>query len=340
MKYRKLGNSNLEVSAVTFGAWAAGGWMWGGTERNEAIKAIRAAYDLGVTSIDTAPVYGQGNSEQIVGEAIKDLPRDKIQILTKYGMRWDLAKGDFAFHSADTKGKEIDIYKYAGKESIIKECEDSLRRLGTDYIDLYQIHWPDTTTPIEETMETVALLIKQGKVRYAGVCNYNVSQMQEAQKYVNIVSNQVPYSMVKRGIEEDVVPFCLEHNTSILAYSPLELGLLTGKMKPGYVFAEGDHRAGLYFFTDENIKRTNAFLEKMQPLAEEKGATLAQLVLRWTIEQPGITIALAGARNEKQVIENAWSLTFNLSPEEITFINLELSLLQLTKEKKAELVIN
>ena len=312
--------------------------MWGGTERNEAIKAIRAAYDLGVTSIDTAPIYGQGNSEEIVGEAIKDLPRDKVQILTKYGMRWDLAKGDFAFHSADTKGKEIDIYKYAGKESIIKECEDSLRRLGTDYIDLYQIHWPDTTTPIEETMETVAQLIKQGKVRYAGVCNYNVAQLQEAQKYVNIVSNQVPYSMVKRDIEEDVVPYCLEHNTSILAYSPLERGLLTGKMKPGYVFAEGDHRAGLYFFTDENIKRTNAFLEKIQPLAEEKGATLAQLVLRWTIEQPGITIALAGARNEKQAIENAWALTINLSPEEITFINEELSLLQLTKEKKAELV--
>ena len=123
MEYRKLGNSDFEVSAITFGAWAAGGWMWGGTERNEAIKAIRAAYDLGVTSIDTAPIYGQGNSEEIVGEAIKDLPRDKVQLLTKYGMRWDLAKGDFAFHSADTKGKEIDIYKYAGTESIIKECD-------------------------------------------------------------------------------------------------------------------------------------------------------------------------------------------------------------------------
>ena len=338
MKYRKLGNSDLEVSAITFGAWAAGGWMWGGTERNEAIKAIRAAYDLGVTSIDTAPIYGQGNSEEIVGEATKDLPRDKVQILTKYGMRWDLGKGDFAFHSTDTKGKEIDIYKYAGKESIIKECEDSLRRLGTDYIDLYQIHWPDTTTPIEETMEAVVQLMKQGKVRHAGVCNYNAAQLQEAQKYVNIVSNQVPYSMVKRDIEKDVVPYCLEHNISILAYSPLERGLLTGKMNPGYVFAEGDHRAGLYFFTDDNIKRTKSFLEKIQPLAEEKGSTLAQLVLRWTIEQPGITIALAGARNEKQAIENAWALTIELSREEITFINEEISLLKLTKEKKAELV--
>lgn len=336
MKYRKLGNSNLEVSAISFGAWAAGGWMWGGTERNDAIKAIRAAYDLGVTSIDTAPIYGQGNSEEIVGEAIKELPRDKVQILTKYGMRWDLAKGDFAFHSADTKGNEIDIYKYAGKESIIKECEDSLRRLGTDYIDLYQIHWPDTTTPIEETMEAVAQLIKQGKVRYAGVCNYNEAQMQEAQKYINIVSNQVPYSMVKRDIEGDVVPYCLENNTSILAYSPLERGLLTGKMKAGFVFAEGDHRAGLYFFSDENIKRTNAFLDKIQPLAAKKDATLAQLVLRWTIEQPGITIALAGARNERQAVENAWALTIDLSEGELAFISQELSLLRLNKQTRSE----
>jgi len=336
MEYRKLGNTELEVSAITFGAWAAGGWMWGGTERNDAIKAIRAAYDMGVTSIDTAPIYGQGNSEEIVGEAIKDLPRDKVQILTKYGMRWDLAKGDFAFHSADTKGKEIDIYKYAGRESIVKEVEDSLRRLGTDYIDLYQIHWPDFTTPIEETMIAVAKLIEQGKVRYAGVCNYNVEQLQEAQQYVNIVSNQVPYSMVMRNIEEDVVPYCLENNTSILAYSPLERGLLTGKMKPGHAFAQGDHRAGLYFFTDENIKRTSAFLEKIQPLAAEKNATLAQLVLRWTIEQPGITIALAGARNEKQAMENAWALTINLSAEEIAFISQELSHLELNTQKRSE----
>ena len=331
MEYRTLGNSNLHVSAITFGAWAAGGWMWGGTERNDAIRAIRASYDLGVDSIDTAPIYGQGTSEEIVGEAIKGLPRDKVKILTKYGMRWDLAKGDFAFKSTDVHGNAIDIYKYAGKESIIKECEDSLRRLGTDYIDLYQIHWPDSTTPIKETMETVAQLIKQGKVRYAGVCNYNLAQLREAQKYVDIVSNQVPYSMVKRDIEEEVVPYCLDHNVSILAYSPLERGLLTGKMKPGHIFQEGDHRAGLYFFTDENIKRTNAFLEKIRPLADKKGATLAQLVVRWTIEQPGITIALVGARNEKQSVENALAISIDLSAEELAFINTELNKLRLIK---------
>ena len=305
--------------------------MWGGTERKDSIEAIRAAYDLGVTSIDTAPIYGQGTSEEIVGEAIKDLPRDKVQILTKYGMRWDLNKGELAMKSEDNEGKAIDIYKYAGRDSIIKECENSLRRLKTDYIDLYQIHWPDVTTPIEETMETVAQLIKEGKVRHAGVCNYNVAQLQEAEKYIKLASNQVPYSMVKRDIEADVVPYCLEHGKSILAYSPLERGLLTGKMKPGYQFGEGDHRANLYFFQDENLKRTDAFLQKIKPLADEKNATLAQLVIRWTVEQPGITIALVGARNASQATQNAKALNVKLSPDEISFITEELNKLELVK---------
>jgi aryl-alcohol dehydrogenase-like predicted oxidoreductase len=303
MEYRKLGKSDLDVSVITFGAWAVGGWMWGGTERKDAVAAIKAGYDLGVTSIDTAPVYGQGLSEDIVGEAIKGIPRDKIQILTKYGMRWDLAKGTLAFKTKDNGGKDIDVYKFAGRESIIKECENSLKLLGTDYIDLYQIHWPDVTTPIQETMEAVAELIKQGKVRYAGVSNYNVDQMKEAEKYINLVSNQVPYSMVKRDIEADVLPYSIEQNIAVIAYSPLQRGLLSGKMKPGYKFGEGDHRAGLFYFIDENLKRTNDFLEKIKPLADSKKATLAQLVISWTIQQPGITIALVGARNAEQSIQ-------------------------------------
>ncbi len=331
MEYRKLGKSDLEISVVTFGAWAAGGWMWGGTERKDSIQAIQKAYDLGVTSIDTAPIYGQGASEEIVGEAIKNISRDKVQILTKYGMRWNEAKGDFAFKSKDNDGNDIDIYKYAAKNSIIKECEDSLQRLGTDYIDLYQVHWPDTTTPIAETMEAVATLIKQGKVRYAGVCNYNADQVREAQKYIDLVSNQVPYSMVKRDIEKQVVPYCIENNISILAYSPLERGLLTGKLKPGHHFAEGDHRAALYFFKDENIKITNLFLDSMKAMCQEKNATLAQLVIRWTIEQPGITIALVGARNGEQSVQNAKAVNIKLSREEIDFINEELAKLVLEK---------
>lgn len=321
MEYRNLGETDLKLSVITFGAWAAGGWMWGGSDRNDAIRAIRTAYDHGVTSIDTAPIYGQGASERIVGEAIRDLPRDKVQLLTKFGMRWDLARGDFAFHSKDNNGKEIDIYRYAGRESIKKEVEDSLIRLGTDYIDLYQIHWPESTTPIQETFETVAELIKEGKVRHAGVCNYDVPRMKEAEKYVPLASNQVPYSMVNRGIEAETVPYCINNRKAILAYSPLERGLLTGKMKAGQVFEEGDHRAKNPYFTDESIRKTNAFLSEIQPLAKEKGATLAQLVLKWTLERPGITIALAGARNEKQAVENAGAVHLNLSGDEMESIN-------------------
>ena len=324
MEYRSLNDSTLKLSAITFGAWAAGGWMWGKTDRNDAVEAIKASYYEGVTSIDTAPIYGQGDSESIVGEAIKDFPRDKIQLLTKFGMRWDLAKGSLGFKSKNNQGEEIDIYKYAGKESIIEECNNSLQRLGTDYIDLYQIHWPDITTPIHETMEAVAELIQQGKVRYAGVCNYNAAQMQEAAQTIHLVGNQVPFSMVNRGIEEETVPYCIAHNKSILAYSPIERGLLTGKMTPGYKFAEGDHRASNKFFTDESIVRTNAFLQKIKPLADSKNATLAQLVIRWTLERTGITIALVGARNKEQALQNAKAINVSLTPDEINFINQQL----------------
>lgn len=329
MEYRKIGKSELELSVVTFGAWAAGGWMWGGTDRTDAVKAIRAAYDLGVTSIDTAPVYGQGTSEEIVGEAIKDLPRDKVQILTKYGLRWDLKKGKFYFKTKDNNGKFIDLYKYAGKESVIEECENSLRRLGTDYIDLLQIHWPDDTTPIQETMEAVDKLIKDGKVRFAGVCNYNAAQVEEATKYFDIISDQVPYSMLKRDIEKELLPHVISTQQGILAYSPLERGILTGKIKPGYRFDKGDHRATLPYYKDENIKRTNAFLDKIKPLANDKNATLAQLVIRWTVEQPGITIALVGARNAQQAVQNAKAMDVTLSKEEINFITEELNKLEL-----------
>ena len=321
MEYRNIGDSEINASVIAFGAWAAGGWMWGSTDRKDAVEAIVAAYEVGVTTIDTAPIYGQGASEEIVGEALKDIPRDKTQILTKYGMRWDLEKGDFAFHSKKNNGEEIEIYKYAGKESIIYECEQSLKRLGTDYIDLYQIHWPDSTTPLEETFEAVVQLMEQGKVRYAGVCNYNAQLMAEAEKTVPLVSNQIPFSMVNRGVEEETIPYCIKHNKAVLAYSPLERGLLTGKIKPGYEFQEGDHRASHPHFQPYFIERTNVLLERIKPLADDKGVTLAQLVLRWTIERPGITIALVGARNAHQSVQNAKAMDFNISQEEIDFIN-------------------
>lgn len=329
MKYRKLGNTDLELSTIAFGAWAAGGWMWGGSDENDAINAIKAGFDEGMTSIDTAPIYGQGHSEVIVGKAIKELNRDKVQILTKFGMRWDLVKGDFGFKSKNNSGQDIDIYKYAGKESIIKECEDSLWRLGTDYIDLYQIHWPDVTTPIHETFEAVAQLIKDGKVRYAGVCNYSLEQMQEAEKTINIASNQVPYSMLRRAIEQTIVPYVLEENKGILAYSPLERGLLTGKIKENHHFNDGDHRAGLPFYQKENLTKVNRFLGKIEHIAKDKNASLGQLALAWTIQQPGITVALAGARNAEQAVQNAKAAEVSLSDKEIEFINAEIAKLDL-----------
>ncbi len=325
MEYRKIGESDLELSIITFGAWAAGGWMWGSTDRNEAIKAIKASYDLGVTSIDTAPVYGQGESEEIVAGAIKGISRDKIQLLTKFGMRWDLDKGRLAMKSKNNEGKAIDIYKYAGKESIVYECEQSLKRLKTDYIDLYQIHWPDETTPIAESMEAVSKLIKEGKIRFGGVCNYNANEVEEASNSLNIISNQIPFSMVKRDVEEKTVPYCIKHNKSVLAYSPMERGLLTGKITEDYKFEDGDHRKDNKFFKAENVKKTNAFLDKIKPIADDKGFSLSQLVLRWTIEQPGITIALVGARNADQSTQNAKAAELKLSKDELTFITDELN---------------
>jgi aryl-alcohol dehydrogenase-like predicted oxidoreductase len=321
MEYRKLGNSDLELSAITFGAWAAGGWMWGGTDHNDALQAIKTAFDLGMTSIDTAPAYGQGASEEIVGAAIKGIPRDQVQILTKFGMRWDLQKGNLAMHTKDNDGNKIDVYKYAGKESVIYECEQSLKRLGTDYIDLYQIHWPDLTTPIDETFEAVSRLIEEGKVRFAGVCNYNAAQMAKAGEVVNIVSNQIPFSMVNRGVEEETVPYCIENHQSVLAYSPMERGLLTGKIQPGHQFAEGDHRADLAHFQPDFVKKTNELLAQIQPIADAHQASLSQLVLRWTIERPGITIALAGARNADQATQNAKAIEIKLSKEELKTID-------------------
>lgn len=325
MEYRKLGETDVNVSVITFGAWAIGGWMWGGADRQDAVKAIRAAYNEGVTSIDTAPIYGMGVSEEIVAEAIQGIPRDKVQILTKFGMRWDRNEGDFVMKSKDNYGKEIDIYKLASKSSVIEEVENCLRRLKTDYIDLFQLHWPDVTTPIGETMEALDSLVKQGKVRAAGVCNYDTAQMKEAEQTIRLASDQVSYSMIYRDIEQELVPYAIENKKSIIAYSPLQRGLLTGKIKPGHKFGEGDTREGSRFYTDENIQKTNRFLDAIRPLAEARNATLGQLVLRWTIDQPGITIALAGARNEEQAVQNARAVNVKLSSEDIIFINKQLA---------------
>lgn len=321
MKKRKLGLSEIEITPIAFGAWAIGGWMWGGSDSREAVKAVEAAIDCGMTTIDTASVYGFGLSEELVGKAVKG-KRDKVQLLTKYGMSWGKnEEGQFYFASKDNKGHDINIYKHASRKKVLKDCDDSLRRLKTDYIDLFQIHWPDPLTPVSETMEAVSSLIASGKIRAAGVCNYSVELLREAGKSVLIASDQVPYSMVRRDIESEVVPYCIGQNTGILAYSPMQRGLLAGKIKPGHKFNEGDSRPDTPYFKEPNLSAILAFLEKIRPVAEGHNVTLSQLVLNWTIQQPGITCALAGARNPGQVLENAGAAGFMLTEEEIKTIN-------------------
>lgn len=320
MEFKRLGDSDVKVTPIAFGAWAIGGWMWGGAEESEAIKAINASLDLGITTIDTAPIYGFGKSEELVGKALKGIPRDKYQILTKYGMNWRTAKGEYYFDTMDNNGKPLKVYKYSGREAVLKDCEDSLRRLQTDYLDLLQIHWPDATTPISETMEAIAKLLEQGKIRAAGVCNYNVSQVDEALKTVKIVSNQVPYSMIHRGIEKDILPQALAKGMSILPYSPLQRGLLTGKIKRDHKFNAGDTRENNKYYKPENIDRTNTFLQKIKPIADGYGVSLGQLVINWTTRQPAMDCVLVGARDEKQVRENVGSLSFNLTDDDIKTI--------------------
>jgi aryl-alcohol dehydrogenase-like predicted oxidoreductase len=331
MKMVKLGSSDLEVTPIALGAWAIGGWMWGGSDRKESLKAVGAAIDQGITSIDTAPAYGFGLSEEIVGEAIRG-KREKVQILTKYGLRWDAEQGEFYFPTRKNDGTAVKMYKFAGRESILKECEDSLRRLKTDYIDLYQIHWPDPTTPVEETMETVEQLIRPGKVRAAGVCNYSREDLERAGNILTLASNQLPYSMVRRDIEEEIVPYCLEKNIGIMVYSPLQRGILSGKIKPDHQFRGGDNRPDTPYYKLGNIVRINDFLDRIRPIAEERNISLAQLILRWTLQQPGITCLLAGVRNEEQLAENAGALEFELSQPEMEIINGHLEKLELILE--------
>lgn len=321
MEYRKLGNTDLKLSVITHGAFAIGGNMWGGNNKQDSINSILASLDHGVSAIDTAPFYGFGLSEKLVGEAIKARDRSTIQLLTKFGLVWDgsnKGKGVF-FFDAEEDGKKIPVYQYAGQDNIIKEVEESLKRLGTDYIDLLQLHWPDQTSPIGETMEALEKLIKQGKIRAAGVSNYSTSQLKEATTTFPPASNQVPYSMLNREIEKELVPHAIANNIGIIAYSPMERGLLSGKYFRDGKLKEDDHRHG--YFAQFNLDKVQDLVQTLEPIAMDKQATLSQLVLRWTSLQTGITAVLAGARNAQQARENALAAQINLSAEDLKTIN-------------------
>ena len=331
MEYRKLGDSDVTVSAITFGAWAIGGWMWGEQNHDDAIAAIRTSLDAGITTIDTAAIYGFGHSEELIAQAIAGRG-DEVVIMTKFGLRWDgEEKGEVRWHSHDLQGRPVAIRKYASPESVILECERSLSRLGRDYIDVFQIHWPDDSTPVEETFGALDKLMQQGKIRAVGASNFPPELLARAQAVVPLACSQPPFSMVLREANNDVIPWCIDNSVGVVAYSPLQRGLLTGKIKPGHEFAEDDHRRENFLFTPVNIERINALLDKIRPIAEAHSATLAQLAINWTTRQPGITAALVGARNTTQASENAKALDFTLSDDEMKLIDKHLD--ELTIEK-------
>ena len=300
METRQLGNSEIKITPIIMGTWQAGKKMWAGIEDEESIKAIREAVELGITTIDTAEVYGEGHSERIVAQAVKDI-RDKVVYATKV----------FANH-----------LKY---NQVIEACHNSLQNLETDYLDLYQIHWPSGTwnseiVPVEETMRALNDLKQQGKIRAIGVSNFSAQQIAEAKQYGEIVSLQPPYSLLWRVVEKEAQPYCVKNNISILAYSPLAQGILTGKFGSNPQFAEGDHRKDNRLFKSPHWERVQTALKELQPFADKYNCTLGQLSIAWLIKQPQ-TNAIVGARHLHQVKENVQAAEIPLTPEDINTIS-------------------
>ncbi|MBI1388763.1 MAG: aldo/keto reductase [bacterium] len=318
MQQRPLGQSGIQASVVVFGAWAIGGLFWGGTDEQDSIEAIHAALDAGINCIDTAPVYGYGLSERLVGKAIEGR-RDEIVLATKCGLRWDDANGEFHFNLGGKDDK--DVYKYLHPDSIRYEVEQSLKRLNTDRIDLYQTHWQENVTAVEDTMAALIDLKQQGKIRAIGVSNCTAERMNQYEAVGPLDADQEKFSMIDRKIESDQLPHCREKNMAVLAYSPMGMGLLTGKVDPERELPKGDIRRTNPRFSKENRVRVIAMLNEMKPVAEQYGLTFAQLALAWTIRQPGVTHALAGARNAKQAAENAKAGEVILSDEDVIFMD-------------------
>jgi myo-inositol catabolism protein IolS len=300
METRSLGRSDIQITPIIMGTWQAGKEGWVGIEDQDVIQALKAAFDSGITTFDTAAVYGNGYSEQIVGQALADV-RDRAIYATKV----------FSNH-----------LKY---QQVLDACEGSLKNLKTDYIDLYQIHWPSGSfksevVPIAETMRALNELKQQGKIRAIGVSNFSRDQLAEAMQYGQIDSLQPPYNLFWRGLEQDLMPFCVENHISILAYSPLAQGLLTGKFAPDHKFESGDVRAKNKLFNPPHYDRAQAALAKLRPIADRHHCTLAQLSLAWLIAQPQ-TSAIAGARNADQAMQNAKTAEVHLSQVDLAEID-------------------
>jgi methylglyoxal reductase len=315
MIYREIGKTGIKASAVAFGAWAigGGGW-WGATDDELSVQAIHAALDAGITLFDTAPAYNWGHSENIVGQALKGR-RDKAVISTKCGLWWKDSRGSAFF---DIDGKTV--RRSLRPETIREEIEESLVRLQTDYIDVYHTHWqsvePDFT-PISETMGCLLDLKKAGKIRSIAVSNCSPAQMDEYRKHGEIAANQPRYSILDRTIEADILPYCRTNKISVLAYSPLEQGLLTGKIGMDRTFPEGEHRNAIPWYKLSNRSKVLDMLIGWKPLTEKYGCAMSQLVIAWTFSQPGVDFVLCGARKPLHAMENAEAGRLHLEAADI-----------------------
>jgi len=287
MEYIQIKGTDLNVSRIGLGTWAIGGWLWGGTDEQTSIRTIHAALEKGINLIDTAPVYGFGVSEEIVGKAISEYKnREEIVIATKVGLEWQNKK----------------IFRNSSKERITKEIDDSLRRLKTDYIDIYQVHWPDPLIPIEETAQAMYELYKQEKIKAIGVSNYSPEQMDVFRQVVPLHTAQSPYNLFERGIEADVLPYCRKHGITTLMYGSLCRGLLSGRMQLHTQFNGDDLRNIDPKFQPPRYTQYLKAVELLDQFAQKKyGKRVIHLALRWMLDQPGVGVALWGARRPEQL---------------------------------------
>ena len=286
MELADIPGTSLKVSPVAIGTWAIGGWMWGGTDEAQSVSTIRAALEHGINVIDTAPAYGFGRSEEIVGKAIAEANlRSRVVIATKTGLEWERGR----------------VFRNASRARILKEIEDSLRRLRTDYIDIYQVHWPDPLVTIEETAEAMEMLFRQGKIRAVGVSNFSVCQMERFRRVAPLHVLQPPYNLFERGIEADLLPYCRANNIAMLGYGALCRGLLSGRMRPDTVFDGDDLRRTDPKFREPRFAQYLTAVERLDRLAQQRfGKRVIHLAVRWMLDQ-GITTALWGARRPDQL---------------------------------------
>ena len=307
---RKLGNSDLSITPIGIGSWAigGGGWKfaWGSQDDNESISAIRRGLEKGINWIDTAAIYGMGHSEEMVAKALEGVS-ERPYVFTKCERRW---------HADGT------IYPSLKAESVRKECEDSLRRLKVDAIDLYQVHWPEPEEEIEEGWTEMAKLQREGKVRWIGVSNFNVEQIKRAQKIAPVTSLQPPYSLLRRGIEAEILPYVRSQNIGVIVYSPMLSGMLTGKMtrERAANFQPDDWRRNNAEFQEPKLSRNLELAELLRKIGQRHGRTPGEVAIAWTLNNPAVTAAIAGVRRPDQVDGIAGALEFRLTAEEIAAI--------------------